>query len=211
MAACSNNWPHVRMVWRCALVRRAAGRSGDVQHGHVQPDPAEHPEDGPRYGVRGGGVRLHDTVQRVRVQARTAELGLGSALQLTPITAVLPSTLAPEHLEMGAARPARRSRGLAEAIVQRACAIAHPSAPKGPGGPLHTATCSLVQLRRPWLACQQMGSPTAACVPAMTRRSDGMRKRVRRGSCRVWAAPSLSRLECGSPRTERAMEAAVPW
>jgi len=92
-------------------------------------------------------------------------------------------------------------------MVQRARASAHPSAPKGPGGSLHTATCSPVQQRRPWLACQQTGGSHCALLAC---RPDGVRERVRRGSCRVWAALRISISGCGSPQMERAMEAAVP-
>ena len=46
------------------------GGAGNVQHGHVQPDPDEHPEDGPGHGVRGGGGRVHGAVQRIRRRVR---------------------------------------------------------------------------------------------------------------------------------------------
>ena len=46
------------------------GGAGDVQHGHVQLDPDEHPEDGPLHGVRGGGGRVHGTVQCICIRVR---------------------------------------------------------------------------------------------------------------------------------------------
>ena len=41
-----------------------------MQHGHVQLDPNEHPEDGALHGVRGGGGRVYGTVQCICVRVR---------------------------------------------------------------------------------------------------------------------------------------------